>query len=102
MTIDIDTAKWRTCTPLLPDGGCEAVRMLCDEIDRLRASWNCNDCGESEQRARRRAAEVEAQTAERIAAWLESPCPCGESDCESKYRAIAEAVRAGAWRKESP
>ncbi len=31
----IDTAKWRACAPLLPDGGCEAVRQLCDEIDRL-------------------------------------------------------------------
>ncbi len=33
----IDTVKWRACAPLLPDGGCEAVRELCDEIDRLRA-----------------------------------------------------------------
>lgn len=36
MSNEIDTNRWRACAPLLPDGGCEAVRQLCDEIDRLR------------------------------------------------------------------
>lgn len=35
--MSIDTNKWRTCAPLLPDGGCEAVQILCDEIDRVRS-----------------------------------------------------------------
>lgn len=30
-----ELAKWRACAPLLPDGGCEAVRTLIDEIERL-------------------------------------------------------------------
>lgn len=28
-----EIAKWRAASPLLPDGGCEAVRKLLDEIE---------------------------------------------------------------------
>lgn len=35
MTND-EIKRWRTCAPLLPDGGCEAVNTLLDEIERLR------------------------------------------------------------------
>lgn len=44
--------------------------------------------------------EAEADTAEKIAAWCEAPCPCDEPDCEAKYRALAAAIRRGDWRKE--
>lgn len=42
--------------------------------------------------------QIAYETAEAIAAWCESPCPCGEADCAAKYAAIADAIRAGAWR----
>lgn len=33
---ELDLDKWRACAPLLPDGGCEAVRELCDELEATR------------------------------------------------------------------
>jgi hypothetical protein len=59
----------------------EAIR----EADRLRAQL----------------AHAEQRTVEAIAAWLDEPCPCGEADCKSRYRAVAKGVRDGDW-KETP
>lgn len=36
--------------------------------------------------------------AEQIATWLEAACPCGYTDCESRARLLAEAIRRGDWR----
>lgn len=46
----------------------------------------------------RQAIDAEKRTAEQIATWLESPCPCDYEDCAERYATLAKAVRAGEWR----
>ena len=91
---DIDTTKWRTCAPLLPDGGCEAVRQLCDAIDELRSTiTRLTKERDGAEHERHEAADHAAAC---VAAFVEAKA--------ARWRIvdIIAAIRSGEWKEPKP
>lgn len=98
----LDTTRWRTCAPQLPDGGCEAVRTLCDLADQLASAQAA--LSEANVPALIRAAREQAarDEAERIAVWLHeqyTPFTSMNGRDRDYLNGVIENIRAGAYRK---